>query len=115
MSEMKSKMPYVVLNIDEDEYKLKFSAISAVNTEKRMKCSIVEATGKIDSITIQLELFYGALQKYHKTDYNTSAVLYEKYLESGSVIEFAELLMEVYDVSGFMKKEQIEKAREMLK
>lgn len=41
--------------------------------------------------------------------------IYEKYLDNGgSVLEFAEILMEVYIVSGFTKKEQGEKAMKIM-
>ena len=116
MSEIKSKKPYEILTVGEDEYKLKFSAGAAVDTEKRLKCSLIDATAKIDSITVQITLLHGALQKYHhEISMNDAEKIYEKYLdEGGSILEFAEKLTEVYMVSGFMKREQGEKAMEIM-
>lgn len=116
MSEIKSKKPYEILTVGDDDYKLKFSASSAVETEKRLKRSLIEATAKIDSITVQITLLFGALQKYHHNiTYKDAEEIYEKYLDNGgSILEFAEIMMEVYIASGFTKKEQGEKAMQII-
>lgn len=116
MNEIKSKLPYVLFKSGDSEYRLKFSAGAAVDTEKRLKCSVIDAVSKIDSITVQIALLFGALQKYHhEISMSDTEKIYEKYLDNGgSVLEFAEILMEVYIISGFTKKEQGEKAMKIM-
>ena len=77
---------------------------------------IKDKLNKIDSITVQIAVLHGALQKYHHNiSYAEAESIYEKYLDNGkTVLDFAEVIMEVYSVSGFMKKEQVQKITEVM-
>lgn len=109
-------VPFHVLQVGEKEYKLKFSAAAAVETEKRLKFSLMDVLSKIDSVTVQIAVLHGALQKYqHDITYSMAENIYEEYLDSGkTVFDFAEVIMEVYAVSGFMKKEQLQRVTEVM-
>ena len=109
-------VPYITLTVGDEEYRLKFSAGAAVETEKRLKFSLMDALSKIESITVQIAILHGALQKHHHDiTYKKAEEIYEKYLDSGkTVLDFAEIIMEVYSVSGFMKQEQVQRITEVM-
>lgn len=113
-------MRFSVFNVNGKEYKLRLGANEIVNLEKKLgdnPLNVLVSLMKeeeVPKITELLIMLHAALQKFNQglkleDVYN----LYDEFIDSGG--EFADLMevvFEVFEVSGFFKKEQVE---EMMK
>ena len=121
MEKNTTKPPYASITIGGEDYKLKISASAAVDAETKLKKSgvansLIGAVEKIESITTQTIILHAAMQKYNANiDYKKATELYEQYLdEGGSVLDFAQKIQEIYEVSGFMTQKQVENAQKIM-
>ena len=93
----KKYMPYAVLPVGGIDYKLRITAGSAIELEKRLGTSIVRAWGKIDSVETQIAILWAALQRYHHgMSFDEAGALYDDYIDgNGSTDELVNVFMEV--------------------
>lgn len=109
-------MRYTALNIGENEYKLRLSTGEVVRIEKVIGGSIFDIFDGdgIPTMGNLMLLFHASLQKFqHKVNLETAYEIYDTYVdvEEGCMEDLLEILMEVLEVSGFFKRNQIEKAK----
>lgn len=99
--------PFAVMTVGSETYRLKISAAAAVEAEKKLGCSLARAWGRIDSVNVQVTILWAALQRFHHgTDFDEAMELYDRFIDEGhGQDELADIFMEVYRCSGFMKRE----------
>ena len=95
-----NRLPYETLKIGDTEYKLKISASSAIEIEKK--------TGKLETVTLYL---WGALNRFQANiDVRKAQEIYDDYIDAGGDLsDMAEILFKTLTVSGFFKRQQAEK------
>lgn len=108
-----AKKAFVLLKTADEEYKLKFSSGALAQLEASNKIPVSEIMGKMDSISTQLDVLWASLQKFHHgIEKNKASDIYDAFLEKGGTMEdFILLLMEAFEVSGFIPKGAVEIAR----
>lgn len=108
------RKPYVIWTVKGREIKLKLTTADVVNLESKYKCNLMSLLGNSNGFTplsVMLDIVQRATNKYeHGLKYEDIQSLYDDYLEGGgSQIEFAlDVFMEVFKVSGFLSKAQVE-------
>lgn len=104
----KKYLPYVILNVGGQEYKLRISASAAIDAEKKLNTTLARAWSKIDSVEIQVTILWAALQRYHHgASFDEAVDIYDNYIdENGNIENLIDVFMEVYRCSGFMKREE---------
>lgn len=109
-------MKYTELKVGDKEYKLRLTAGEMVNLEKKIGGNVLEifmSKDKIPSMEELLIVLHGALQKFHhnitlKDVYD----IYDEYVDNGNTFEdLIEVIIDVLEVSGFFKKEDIEEGK----
>lgn len=106
-------MLYTTVTIKEKEFKLRLNANMTVQVEKQIgKNPLAVVAGLADGIIPTLNdlliILWGALQPYH-SGYTIKKVydLYDDYVADGkSLMDLAELIMDVMKVSGFIKDDE---------
>lgn len=102
-------MQYTTLTIGDKEYKLRATAATIVELEKRIggknPLDILMAVerGELPSVTNILYILHASLQKFHHgIDVRKVLDMYDAYIESGqNYIDLIPVLVEVFRVSGF--------------
>lgn len=109
-------MRYTEFKVGDNEYKLRLATNEIVNIEKKIGgnvLSIFMSEEKIPTMEQLLLVLHGALQKFHhniavKDTYD----IYDEYVEQGGTFEdLIEILLEVFEVAGFFKAEDLSKAK----
>lgn len=105
------RKPFVLLNTGNKEYKLKFSAGAIAQVEQSMGMSFFKCVEQIDSIGVQLSVLWAALQKFnHGISKEDVSDIYNDYLDNGGTLEgIIEIIIETFEVSGFIPKQQMGK------
>ena len=103
-------IPFALLEVNNETYKLKISASSAIEAEKKLGCSLTRAWAKLDSVNVQITILWAALQRYHHgISFEQTMELYDQFVDEGKgQDELVDLFMEVYKCSGFMKREALQ-------
>jgi len=113
-------MDHVLLVVGRVEYRLKITTAAAEDAEKRLGCSLMDALGQIDRAASFVTILWAGLQKYHHgMTIQRVYDLVDSIIEQGCVVDGkafegaglevrALIAMEVFKVSGFFTKEQIE-------
>jgi hypothetical protein len=112
-------MRYTEFKVGDKEYKLRLSAMNIVAIEKKLGGNVLDIFMKEDKIpTIEelLLVLHGALQKFqHGITLLDTYNIYDAYVDEGGTFEaLLELIMEVFEVSGFFKKEQLEEGKKKM-
>lgn len=117
-------MLYTVFTVGDKEYKLRATASSIIEIEKRLggknPLDILMAIegGELPPVSSILYILHGSMQKFHsKTDLQRVMQIYDEYIEAGNTyMDIIKVLMDVFRVSGFFatapKTEQEEETAE---
>ena len=103
-------LPYTTLKIKNDEYKLKITAKAAIELEKKQDKSIVDGMSDFDKVGTLTDYLEAGLQAYNPGITEDSAIeIFDDYISAGGDVgSFAEVLVEMLIVSGFLKRPQTE-------
>ncbi|WFA10330.1 DUF6096 family protein [Tissierella sp. Yu-01] len=113
-------MRYTEFKVGDKEFKLRLAANEMVNIERKIGggnvLSIFLKEERIPSMEELLMVLHGSLQKFHhKFALKDTYDLYDEYVDEGGTFEdLIELMLEVFEVSGFFKKEDIEEGKAKL-
>lgn len=109
-------MQYKILKVGNEELKLRLRARDCVDLESKLGESPLNVLmrlegGKIPSLGFIITILQHSLQALeHGYNLEKTYDLYDKYIENGGdMMEMFEILTDVFEVSGFFKKEKIEK------
>lgn len=102
-------MKYTSLNFGGEEFKLRITAVSAIDLEKKLggrnPLEILTAieSGSLPSIGSVLLILHASVQKFHHGfKFEDIANLYDQYVEDGNAYtDLLPELIEVFKVSGF--------------
>lgn len=102
-------MQYTTFTVGDKEYKLRATAATIVELEKRLggknPLDILMAVerGELPTVTNILYILHAALQKYHHgIDVRKVLEMYDSYIESGkNYTDLIPVLVDVFRVSGF--------------
>lgn len=113
-------MRYTELRAGDKEYKLRLATAEIVNIEKKINGNVLDIfmkEGAIPSIGELMMVLHGSLQKFHHDIKLVDTYgIYDEYIDDGKTFEdLIEVIMDVFEVSGFFKKEQIEEGKAKLK
>lgn len=116
MSENIGKKPYVIWNVDGQEYKLKLDTQSIITLEDKLKTNLLNILmntqdGGVPPLKIMLMITHQAMHKYnHGIKEKDVIELFDKYEdEGGSQMKFlTEVFIPIYQVSGFFSEAQAE-------
>lgn len=109
-------MHYKILKVGDEELKLRLRSRDCVDLEKTLGESPLNILmkvedGKIPSVGFIITTLQYSLQALeHGYNLGKTFDLYDKYIENGGdMMEMFQILVDVFEVSGFFKKEKIEK------
>ena len=109
-------MQYKILKVGNKELKLRLRARDCVDLENKIGESPLNVLmrlndGKIPSIGFVILVLQSSLQALeHGYNLDKTYELYDEYIENGGdMTEMLGVLSDVFEVSGFFKKEKIEK------
>lgn len=110
-------MRYTEFKVGEKEYKLRLTASEMINIEKKIGGNVLEIFMSDDKIPTMEELLltlHGSLVKFnHGINLIDTYAIYDDYVDNGGGFEeLIEVVIEVFEVSGFFKKEQIEEGKQ---
>ena len=110
-------MIYADLTIGEKELKLRLDARNCVSLEKKLGKSPLDIFMDGDDSLPKLEelitVLQASLQKY-ESGYTVEKTydLYDDYIEAGNTFtDFIPVIMNIFEISGFFKKGDLEKAK----
>jgi hypothetical protein len=100
---------YYEFFVGEKPYKLRLNTRNIIALEKQLGCNPLAVFGNGESIptvsTMVNILFYSLQQYNHGISLNDAYDIFDTYLESKSVTDFIQVILEVYKVSGIIKPE----------
>ena len=108
-------MLYTEFNVKDREYKLKLNTREIVSLEKKIGCNpvlIFGTTGnQVPTITTMVQILHSSLQAYQSNiDMNKAYEIFDEWLEDGNTsTDFIPVILEIYRVSGLIRKETNEK------
>lgn len=113
-------MQYKILKVGNKELKLRLRAKDCVELESKIGESPLNvlmkvSDGKIPSLGFIISVLHSSLQSFeHGYTLNKTYDLYDEYVENGGdMTGMLEVLTEVFEVSGFFKKEKSEKEEQI--
>lgn len=109
-------MRYTEFKVGDKEYKLRLAANEMINIEKKINANVLDIFMKKEQIPTMEELLlvlHGSLQKFHHgISLSDVYKIYDDYVdEGGGFEELIEVIVDVFEVSGFFKKEDIEEGK----
>lgn len=107
-------MLYVDFHAGDKDYKLRLSTRNVAMLEKQLGCNPLAIFGKgdtIPTITTMVQILYCSLIQYnHGIDLNDAYDIFDAWLADGNTAtDFIYVILDIYKVSGLVKKESIEK------
>ena len=98
-----NRLPYETLKIGDTEYKLKISASSAIEIEKKTGKSLVAGMADFDKLETVTLYLWGALNRFQANiDVRKAQEIYDDYIDAGGDLsDMAEILFKALTVSGF--------------
>jgi len=109
-------MQYKILKVGNKELKLRLRARDCVDLESKLGESPLNVLmrlegGKIPSLGFIITILQHSLQALeHGYNLEKTYDLYDEYIENGGdMMEMFEILTDVFEISGFFKKEKMEK------
>ena len=107
-------MMYVDFHAGDKDYKLRLSTRNVAMLEKQLGCNPLAIFGKGDTIptvTTMVQILYCSLIQYnHGIDLNDAYDIFDSWLADGNTAtDFIYVILEIYKVSGLVKKDSIEK------
>lgn len=112
---MQAILPYVDFKAGGSTYKLSISAKSAVQAEKQLGCSILEAFDKTSSMDVVITILHASLQRFHSgSDLDTAYQIYDEYIMDGGSLEaFVDVIAQILCASGFLSPDTLAQYREI--
>ncbi|SHH55927.1 DUF6096 family protein [Sporanaerobacter acetigenes] len=112
-------MRYTEFKVGDNEYKLRLAANEMVNIEKKIGANILDIfmkEGQIPTMEELLMVLHGSLQKFqHNITLADTYDIYDEYVDDGGTFEdLIEVIIDVFEVSGFFKKEDLEEGKKKL-
>ncbi len=108
-------MNYIDFEAGNKAYKLRLNTRNVVALEKTIGCNPVsiffESNGgeRIPTITEMVAVLHASLQQYnHGITMNDAYDIFDDYIAEHSTMEFIKVLMEIYQASGLMPKNEEE-------
>ena len=103
-------MLYVDFSAGNKDYKLRLNTRNVVALEKQLGCNPLTIFGNgetMPTVTTLVQVLYASLQQYnHGITLNDAYDIFDEYLADGNTMtDFLPVLIEVYKVSGLIKKE----------
>lgn len=104
-------MLYVDFNVGNKDYKLRLSTRNIVSLEKTLGCNPLAIFGSdgetIPTITVMVSILHASLQQYnHGISLNDAFDIFDEWLDEGhSAIDFVNVILDIYKVSGIVPKE----------
>lgn len=107
-------MMYVDFTAGNKTYKLRLSTRNTVMLEKQLNCNPLAIFGNGDSlptVTTMVQILYCSLLQFnHGISLDDAYDIFDAYLADGhSATDFITVLLDIYKVSGLIKKDNIEK------
>ena len=107
-------MMYFDFEANNKTYKLRLNTRNIVALEKLLGCNPIAIFGngdRIPSITEMVNILHCSLQQYqHGITMSDAFDIFDNYIEDGNTpTDFIKVILEVYKVSGIIKKEEEEK------
>lgn len=103
-------MMYVDFKAGNKDYKLRLNVRNTIALEKQLGCNPLAIFGDgntIPTVTTMVQILYASLIQYnHGIGLNDAYDIFDAYLDDGhSVMDFIQVIIEVYKVSGIIKNE----------
>ena len=107
-------MMYVDFHAGDKDYKLRLSTRNTVMLEKQLGCNPLAIFGNGESlptVTTMVQILYCALLQYnHGISLNDAYDIFDEYLADGNTAtDFIVVILELFKVSGLIKKDSVEK------
>lgn len=107
-------MMYVDFHAGDKDYKLRLSTRNTVMLEKQLGCNPLAIFGKGDTIptvsTMVQILYCSLIQFNHGISLDDAYNIFDNYLADGNTAtDFIYVILDIYKVSGLIKKDSIEK------
>lgn len=107
-------MNYVNFEVGTETYKLRLNTRNIVLLEKQIGCNPLHIFGangdSVPTITVMVNVLHAALQQYnHGINLNDAYDIFDNYLQEHSTVDFLQVILDVYKVSGIIPKEDDEK------
>lgn len=107
-------MMYVDFHAGDKDYKLRLSTRNIAMLEKQLGCNPLAIFGKGDTIptvTAMVQILYCSLIQYnHGISLDEAYDIFDAWLADGNAsTDFIYVILDIYKVSGLVKKESIEK------
>ncbi|MEY8356793.1 DUF6096 family protein [Lachnospiraceae bacterium 54-53] len=118
--EKKKRPPFAVWNVGGSEFKLKLTTAAICRLEDKFKRNLLDllfGSGSVPPLGIMLTITQGAMEPWnHSIKYKDVQNLFDKYCnDGGTQLTFmTDVLMEIYNVSGFFSEDQREAMDEKL-
>lgn len=107
-------MNYVDFEAGNKAYKLRLNTRNIVALEKSIGCNPVaiffDGNGeRVPTITEMVAILHASLQQYnHGISMNDAFDIFDDYIAENSTMDFIKVIMEVYQASGLMPKNEAE-------
>ena len=103
-------MLYVEFATKEKTYKLRLSTRNVVTLEQKLGCNPLSIFGDgetVPTIGSMVAILHASLQAYeHGISYEDTYAIFDKWLEEGhNAVEFVNVILDIYKVSGLVPKE----------
>lgn len=107
-------MMYVDFHAGDKDYKLRLSTRNTVMLEKQLGCNPLAIFGNgetLPTVTTMVNVLYASLLQFnHGISLNDAYDIFDEWLADGNTAtDFIYVLLEVYKVSGLIKKDSVEK------
>lgn len=107
-------MMYVDFHAGNKDYKLRLSTRNTVMLEKQLGCNPLAIFGNgetLPTVTTMVQILYCSLIQFnHGISLEDAYNIFDEYLADGNTAtDFITVILELYKVSGLIKKDSIEK------
>ena len=107
-------MTYVNFEVGTETYKLRLNTRNIVLLEKQIGCNPLNIFGangdSVPTITVMVSVLHAALQQYnHGITLNDAYNIFDEYLQQNTTVDFLNIILDVYKVSGIIPKDNDEK------
>lgn len=106
-------MMYVDFTAGNKDYKLRLNTRQTIALEKQLGCNPLAIFGNgdtIPTITTMIHILHASLAQYnHGIDFNGAADIFDEWLaDDHNATEFIPIILELYKVSGLIKKDRVD-------
>lgn len=105
-------MMYVDFTAGDKEYKLRLTTRDIVALEKQLGCNPLAIFGNGDvlpTLTTMVQVLHASMQSMqHGITMNDAYSIFDEYLVEHSMTDFLAVIVEIYKVSGLIKKSEID-------